>query len=215
MKKYIILFIFLSVKAISQIENTEYVFKNTHIFTKPSGAIIDLGASVTNLDSYTSGSFNFGMMTDLYKNGLTGFSFSSFSNKNGHYVSPVEVVNPKFNFWSFTIDNEYLFRKNKMINFSIFNKIGVANGSLNDSYYQQYYYAGRSSGYRPKQISNQYYFIDEPGASVNINLLKCVSLCLGSSYRFVAGADKYGPASNFNGFNANMKLRFKISDNEK
>lgn len=214
MKKYLIIASFLSVKMFSQIENSQYIFKDPKIFTKPSGAIIDLGSSITNLDGYTSGSFNFGLMTDVYKNGLAGFSFNSFSNKNSHYQTPVEVINPKFNFYTFTIDNEYQFFKNKVVGFSIFNKIGIANASLNDAYYQQYYYMGKSSGYRPKQISNQYYFTDEPGASLNINMFKCVSLCAGASYRMVAGAGTYGPASNFNGLNANVKLRFKISDNE-
>ena len=214
MKKYLIIASFLSVKAFSQIENTEYIFKNPEIFTKPTGAVIDLGSSITSLDQYTSGSFNFGLMTDVYKNGLAGFSFNGFSNKNGKYAAPVDVINPKFNFYTFTIDNEYQFLKNKIVGFSIFNKIGVANASLNDAYYQQYYYMGKSSGYHPKQISNQYYFVDEPGVSLNINLFKCMSLCAGSSYRIIAGPDTYGSASNFNGFNVNIKLRFKISDNE-
>ncbi len=215
MKKYLIIAIVLSVKAFSQIENTEYIFKDPKFFTKPSGAVIDLGSSITNLDQYTTGSFGFGLMTDVYKNGLAGFSFNCFSNKNSHYYSPVDVINPKFNFYTFTVDNEYQFLKTKIVGFSVFNKIGMANASFNDAYYQQYYYSGRSGGYRPKQISNQYYFVDEPGASVNINLLKCMSLCLGSSYRIIAGPDKYGSASNFNGFNANFKLRFRISDAQK
>lgn len=213
MKAILVILSCLSLSVFSQVQNTNYLFKNSHIFTKPTGAVIDLGSSITSFQGTTMGSFSFGLHTDVMKNVLAGFSFNMFQSRHPRFNAPVEVINPRFNLSTFTLDQEYLFLKDKAVNFSLYNKVGMACAQYNDAYYQQYYYTGKTSGSRPRTVMDRYYFTDEVGANVNFNLCKHVSLCAGSSYRVVSGSSSpFGSASGLGGWNANVKLRFKISD---
>lgn len=202
----------LSLSAFSQVENANYLFKKpSHLFTKPSGAIIDLGSSITSFQGNAMGSFGFGLHADVMKHALLGFSFNLYESKKPRFNAPVEVINPRFNFSTFTVDEEYQVLQDKAVSFSLFNKIGLACAEYNDTYYQQYYYTGKSGGYRPRTVMDQYYFTDEAGASINFNLSKHISLCTGASYRMVSGSSHpFGNAAGLGGWNANVKLRFKV-----
>lgn len=212
MKRIFVIFCCLSTGIYGQIENSNYLVKNKSFFTKPTGMAADMGSSITSFQGYTTGSFNFGLYTDIFKNGLTGISFNLYQGKHPRFSAPVEVINPRFSFSTYTADLEYIFLKDKKVSLSVFNKVGVAYAAYEDAYYQKYYYTGKSGGYKPKTVMDQFYFVEEPGASVHVNICRYVSLCIGSSYRFVSGAGTFGNASNFNGLNINIKLRFKIPD---
>ncbi len=212
MKRIFVICCCLSASVYSQIENSNYLVKNPSFFTKPTGLAVDMGSSITSFQGYATGSFNFGMYTDLFKNGLLGVSVNLYQNRHPRFSTPVEVINPRFKFSTYTADLEYIFLKDKKVSLSVFNKIGAAYAAYDDAYYQTYYYTGKSGGYKPKTVIDQFYFVDEPGASVHVNICRYMSLCVGSSYRFVSGASTFGSAANLNGFNANVKLRFKLSD---
>lgn len=213
MKKILAILCCLSLSVFGQVPNTSYLFKSSRIFKKPTGAVIDLGSSLTSFQGYNTGSFSFGLHADVIKNALLGFSFNLYESKKPRFNAPVEVINPRFNFSTFTVDEEYIFLNDKAVNFSLYNKIGLAIAEYNDAYYQKYYYTGKSGGYRPKTVMDQYYFTDELGANVNFNLSKHMSLCTGASYRMLSGSSSpFGHASGLGGWNANLKLRFKIPE---
>ena len=63
-----------------------------------------------------------------------------------------------------------------------------------------------NSGYN---LDSDGFFVVEPGAALEINLLKFMRLDAGASYRYAAGLDlKSTSSSLLNNFNANISLVF-------
>lgn len=181
------------------------------VLKKPSQTYVFIGGSACGYSTSTTGALSVGIRADVTNNIFIGISATDYFFKNNYYTPSVVVKTPRFGFVSLTFDQEYRFFKDKKVNFSVFNKTGIAYASFDDRFEQKMHYIGKNYIFVNKIIDNQVYFYDEPGLDVNFKLGKFTSIYTGASYRFLAaGTNVFGKPSNYNGLNFNLGLKFKL-----
>ena len=177
---------------------SEYAISDLYFYTFNYGNKPMNGASVN--------------VSGVFKNNFaTGLSIDITQSKNITFPNLNIAVTPRFTYYGFSGNVEYLIMPHKFINFSIPLKVGMGYATYNDYYYpEQFNYYGYSTTYR--QIADDAFFIVEPGLKVMVNLFKSISLSAGANYRLALGVNTIGNNANFSGLTFNTGLQFKINE---
>lgn len=109
----------------------------------------------------------------------------------------------------FHFKTEYLVKPKRLVNFSFPVKFGYASAGYYDSIPAVY---TTSAFYEGKQYYYNYdwFYTVAPGATLFINLFKCLSLGAGADYRFAFGVKNIGTNSNYSSYSVSAFLRIKL-----
>jgi hypothetical protein len=192
----------------SEADSTKALFNNVHY----SYMQWDLGYSGMNVRNQFVNGFDITLIGAVFnKHWFTGLGINGWITQTtpGSFTEmPMKVDS----YVSVYLDNEYLVRPEKLINFSFPLKIGYTGASGYDTiptsqpYIINWNYTG-----------SDYYYYDctfwtiSPGANVFMNIFKPLSLGIGANYRFAFGVPKDGGKNaDYSSYSINAFLRYKF-----
>ena len=144
------------------------------------------------------GTFSFGVVINDFW--YAGLNFDFFNSRSIR-VDSFPVVNPRYSYSSYTINNEFIIGGNYFITASLPVQFGVGYANYYDKY---------SDNNQRKSIADDVFFVAEGGATVYINFLKNVSLGGGVKYRWVTDVQQVGENEDFNNYSFEAKVRFRF-----
>ena len=172
--------------------------------TKDHEATFDLGAFYTPLISTNA----YGLNTDLkfypYKRFATGFC-ASITNKKINKTFQYTIGQPVLSYYEFGWINQYDILQKDRIRIGLNVNNCIAFSQLGDNNIKEKYYAKYGVQEKAKTISNNYFYLLEPGLDMNIRLFSNKHdpdfyLTLKAKYRFVFGDTQYGQHSDFSNY---------------
>lgn len=205
MKKYI--FIFLTLAACNAFAQDakpksiigDSLFKNLHAtqFIMDGGYITG-EVKGKQMQGFTT---SYGVAFNNFWN--LGLSFDFMNSRSIQIYSPVPVVNPRYNYSCFMINNEFLVGSKSIVTAAFPLRFGVAYSNYFDKY---------SDNNQHKTIADDVFFVAEVGADVYFNFFKAVSLGGGIKYRWATDVQSIGTNADYNNYAVEAKLRFRFFD---
>lgn len=216
MKIKILFFLLLSSPALLHSQETSAPTDSAKaLFKSPVYSYInwDFGYSVLNIKNNPHNAFDLSIIGIVFNEkwhlsfGMTGFA------KDLKNVFPEESFPVIDSYIMAYLNNEFLLKPRKLINFSFPLRIGYCGATAWDTMFS---YSSTQSVLNWKFTGKNYYQHDgafwtiAPGANVFINLFKGMSLGVGANYRFALDVPKeLGTESDMSGYSILAFLRIK------
>lgn len=206
----------ISATAQEQTQTTDCLFKNL----KYSYFLAEAGYINLPIKNITTHGFGLSMNGVFNNHFVTGFSLDAVNTKQLSLPTSIPVISPQYSYMLIAWNNEYLFSPHKLFNASFQLKTGMGKVTYADKSKMEYYYSydPNTNIYTqtpyPKVISDDGFFVLEPGINLFVNLTPCISIGGGGHYRFSWGVDKAGTNMDFTNYSLTAMLRFKLDSPE-
>lgn len=146
-------------------------------------------------------SFNFGVT--LNDRLTTGIAMDFAGSSRIRMETPINVVNPQFNYVFFGVHNEFLINPKHIVNFSIPVQFGIASLTYNDRYLQ--------NEFHDATVLSDLYLAMNAGVNLYVNITRGMSLGAGARYRFVDSGGIFGSQAQLNGLQYSVNIRFSMA----
>jgi hypothetical protein len=165
------------------------VIKYTQIKGEPSVLVGGRGGWIIN-HNFIIGGGGYGLANDIKAN-------------NPLIILP-GITKPYLNFGYGGLELEYIIESDKLLHFSVYSLIGAGSVS-----YRSGLFNDNESGWDHAGSPNDAFFVFEPAANVELNVISFLRVNAGVSYRFISGVNFDDlKNSDLAGLSANLTLKF-------
>ncbi len=172
------------------------VVKYTQIYGKPAVLVGGRGGWIIN-HSFIIGGGGYGLVNNIQSNNTTWPLF--FNDK------------PYINFGYGGLELEYIIQSDKLLHFSVITLIGAGGVSYRDNLWDDDWDNDSDDDDDDWDSPSDEFFVLEPGANLELNIVSFFRINAGVSYRFISGANLDDLSNNdLAGLAASLTLKFGV-----